>query len=285
MRFEVIFDLFAVLLLTANASAQVHGSDASTTSSPTSVASDESSTIQRLQSKGFTCSAKDGGTQCVGRLPGYPEKVAVLVPAGYQDKGKYVVHLHGFVLGGPRDSSFEAILNDFSFLSRMKEAGVRDSLMVIPASKGKCDTYHSIFTGSGAFNQFMGSVTDATGHTRADHVTLSGHSGAYVPLAAILTNKKPSGYAAQIDKVGLYDATYFGDGSYSNTFSDWVASSPSHQLTSVYRAGAHGTQAGSQAIQKRAPSSRTTVYSTAKLPHGDNHWDLVDDDYANFLKR
>jgi hypothetical protein len=184
--------------------------------------------IQRLKARGFVClnSARDPNSarRCVGKIPGYPKKVAVYIPVKYpidQTDPTVVTHLQGDAV----DASFEGTLARYRLGDELHRSG-SDKLLVVPESINKCDTYREHLSTGEQFNAFQNQLKglfQEVGLFRKDPelrgITreLTGHSRAYLPIGNILRNACGPGVSAssgspcvQLKQVALFDSIYCG---------------------------------------------------------------------------
>jgi hypothetical protein len=256
---------------------------------------DAENVLTQLRQAGFRCDARSGGTECVGRIDAYSEAVAVLVPTGFRYSGRFLVHLHGYVLGNERDSSFGAILRDFEFLAKLRDAGVRTSLFVMPASRGKCDTYQEAFGKRGSFDNWVASVARAAGLSTPSEIALSGHSGAYSPIELILEQAAQGGAPARIRDVQLLDATY--SALKVERYTAWLGRARAHRLWAAFRPDT-STETGSRKLWGKLSSKAfsTTQANVWESGRGEiapgsgqgesaDHWGMVRVYYPRFLKK
>ncbi len=252
------------------------------------------SVVDHLQSAGFHCEQRRSGVECVGRTDAYPEPVAVLIPTGFRYDGRVLVHLHGYVLGTEHDSSFAAILRDFEFLDRLSEAGVRNSLFVLPSSRGYCESYKDYFGKRDSFELWLDSILRASGLARPKRIVLSGHSGAYQPIEMILA-QATQGLASRIRDLILLDATY--SDLQVDRYLGWLRASRTHRLWDAFRPDT-GTEKGSRALWSKLSSQpfsleHANIWASGRgeiLPgsnQGDaaDHWGMVRVYYPDFLRK
>jgi hypothetical protein len=180
-----------------------------------------------LVAAGFHCS----GRVCVGRLPGaYPEPVAFVLPSSPPAPGRYILHLVG---NAEPDVDIEKdVLDRFHFDRLLDESG-RSEIMILPANRGPRQTQRDVFMChyqtvrdrklSGAaldhcraaaekrFDRFMAAAVGVLRKAglaktdKVDRLTLSGHSGAYAPMAAILGNPA---WRGRVKEAYCYDCMY-----------------------------------------------------------------------------
>ncbi len=260
-------------------------------------APNEIQVVSALQARGFQCAHRSEGSECTGWLTTYPERIAVLIPRAFNWKNELIVHLHGWVLGIPQDSSFDAILTDFDFLSRLKAAGYTSGLMIVPSSRGHCETYETAFASPTGFQSLMSETLLAAGfgvQSGAPRIVLSGHSGAFVPMSQILLSK-PSKWVQAIRELYFFDATYSALD--VPTFTQWTLGRESNRLRAVFRTGT-STEKGAKALWQALTSAPFSSGHSNLLPteHGEitpstptgdgaDHWGTVRVWLPDFLKK
>lgn len=144
----------------------------------------------------------------------YSEEIAYFVPSSYQPKDvtEIILHLHGHLnyrkkLG--RIDTFEDVLQEFKF-DRMLEATGRNAILVVPSSRGKCDTFKRQLADEQNFKRFLlllvkhFKLRRLMSRSSTIKLVLTGHSGAYSPISRILTFRT----APAVTELHLFDALY-----------------------------------------------------------------------------
>jgi len=175
------------------------------------------STLLGIQ--GFRCdppqapaqkAGKAGPITCIGTIDGYPRDVAIIIPPAYHPKARadLILHIHGFNLD---NHPLSYMLTHFAYAQGLMQSG-RDAVLVVPLSYGRCDDFNQSLADSPAhFRAFvdhaMAAIQGAGLASTADpaSITLTGHSGAYYPLGAIIQNGV---YTDRVNELYLLDATY-----------------------------------------------------------------------------
>ena len=180
--------------------------------------------LQRLATAGFACSTYSNGQICINNTPRatgftYPQPVVVLVPANVENPTQVLLHLHGFRgICEAADASAATMAEEFNFAGQIQQAGVTNSVLIIPISTGNCDTYTaSLIPQFAGFEAWMESLIQPA----SDTWVVSGHSGAGAILAQIFAQNQT--FTAKIKTVILMDAlysmpTYIGDWEKAATF-------------------------------------------------------------------
>lgn len=131
-----------------------------------------------------------------GMVGKYPEEVAIYVADGFSGKAdSVIVHLHGFLLNRPelgRMEKFDDVLREFQFDKLLNEASLLNSVLVVPSSRGKCETFKNVLSVKSEYESFLVKtiavliekkiVIDAS----SVNFVLSSHSGSYSTIAQIL---------------------------------------------------------------------------------------------------
>jgi hypothetical protein len=162
-------------------------------------------------SHGFQCApvSPSAGLTCIGRITGYPNEVAVIVPPSYQatQQVDLVLHLHGHNLS---NDPLSVMLAKYRPEALFAQTG-RNSILVVPGSRGKCLEFQQFLADGPHFQNFIdqlavliqGASLSKTAEVHS--IALSGHSGAYRSLATIISNGV---YADQIQELYLLDSAY-----------------------------------------------------------------------------
>jgi hypothetical protein len=260
--------------------------------------STESNALSRLRDRlsmpgplgfGFSCSPStinEQGMTCIGRLPDYPEPVAIIVPARFNPTdsqgSRYVMHLLGYIDQKPWDQTLAGNLAFFDFTRDLNVAAGANTLMVVPWTGERCSTYQEYFQGNGdrAFEQFMAELTQVTG-VQAKSIALTSHSGAFPAMQTIMSqaNTTPNSYAGRIDSIGLFDTTYWPA---SASLLQW-ADNPAHRVFNIYRDGSPtsgNSQSFDAAVAAVNPNIKTEPIEGEPVSY---HWQTVKRHYVDAL--
>ncbi|MBI3556040.1 MAG: hypothetical protein HY074_07240 [Deltaproteobacteria bacterium] len=216
--------------------------------------------IDAFTAMGFMCSAFDSrkGITCkakAGVVPGYSEEVAIIIPAHFvpSQRAHLFTHIHGNNTVG---ASFDGFMQKYKFEDILADSG-RNSIMIIPFSHSTTTVLnHHDLQDAKLFRMFMDSVTGTIQKAKlAQYATpaaiaISGHSGAFNPIAQILEQPCPDipepCYSRLVNEVHLLDATY---GPYTDRFARFAAREPASRLT-VRSCNGGETIAGAKALLK-----------------------------------
>lgn len=159
----------------------------------------------------------------------YPNKIAIFYKNAESSNIKNIIlHLHGhrtFRKNLNRVETFQDILNEFNFNELLSQTNLKDAILIVPASIGKCDTYKEYLSSIQGFDAFLNSIFLEVLQPKKMHIdfenlkiTLSGHSGSYNPIAQILkdNNINESKFFHYVEKINLFDALYGEIETYSN---------------------------------------------------------------------
>ena len=145
-------------------------------------------------------------THCKSKVGNYPNPVHLYIPKHLNQSGpiNLNVHFHGFNLDGY--SHFDKKYGDYgAYIS----ASNLNSVLAIPESKGKCETYYDFFSEKSNQVSFINNLKKLFSPVSVKTISFSGHSGAYKVLNMIFGNSKlEEGIGLPIIGVGLFDATY-----------------------------------------------------------------------------
>ena len=272
--------------------------------------------VANLRNEGFSCTDRDGsaaGYLCispVGYFPGYPKRVSLVISKKLTSVSHYHLHLHGWLLN---KSTYESTLKDFDFEDRFPASEKNNSVLIIPESETHCRTLDNYFSKPGALDEMIRKVNSLVGRTDKDitAITLSGHSGAQVPVSMVLRDSQQSYYGKKINTVLLFDATYSDKtvfkpqlenqaaGSYQYDsmvqFAKWIQGGSNRTLISTYvegsTTGPESIKLKSQVSQLMPKSNRIEVISYAPKPvpagvepSSYNHFQICYDQLTSFFK-
>ncbi|HTL12827.1 MAG TPA: hypothetical protein VL588_10085 [Bdellovibrionota bacterium] len=195
---------------------------------------------------GFVCLGTDP-VVCTGRVPAYPNDVAVVVPAEFHSRPRadVILYLHG---NNASNRTLAQYLSDFQLPQALKASG-RDAIMVVPLSVGPVTQQHEAALGPAAgYRAFLTQILDRArqgglvSEVEPDSITLAGHSGAYRGLSLIASNGV---WADRTRELYLIDSIYAAKDSFLN-----FAKDPSHRLWHVTTPHG-GTQVQASCLQLR----------------------------------
>ena len=271
--------------------------------------------VASLTHEGFSCTDREGtaaGYICTsppGFFHGYPKRVSLVISKKLTSVSHYDLHLHGWLLNG---STYESTLKDFDFEDRFPAAEKNNSIMIIPESENRSKSFISYFSKPEALDSMIKKVNSLVGR-RDDEITsisLSGHSGAQVPLSMILRDSQQSQFGKKIDTLLLFDATYSdatvfkpaiamaptNAGSYQydsmEQFTKWIQSGTNRTLVSTYVASSTTAPESIKLKKAQLPASnRLEVISYAPQPapvgidpSSFNHFKICYDQMTSFFK-
>lgn len=245
-------------------------------------------------------------TACVGSLGDYPAPVVALLPARARSLR---VHLHGFsermdaagVALGPYHPAYDwdnvrypsVSAATAAFATGMPESPAKllstygmgqqmcqlREAVVIPTSRGRCDTYAQVFTSPAAFGKFVTNTHEALG-LPALPLHLSGHSGAGKIMKLILGADVPT--LARLERITAYDAFYHRDE--TRALTDWALRRGGRQLrVMVLRPGPpeeHARRAWATPVHSFSNGSSVQTHALPASA-GHDHWSLVRDNWVS----
>lgn len=195
-----------------NASAGPHAGTART-----AVTNRDLQLVARFAKLGFSQVSAARGLRFVGRIPGYPRPVSIFVPPGFRPspKTEVILHLHGFTRGRPVE---QEVFKRYRFGKMLADSG-RNAILVVPHSDDRVSTYNRAFRDDPrGLQRFMDQVM--LGLNRAglnsgksdrpvellSGLILTGHSGAFRPLAAM--GRRDTVYRDKVRALALFDGTF-----------------------------------------------------------------------------
>jgi hypothetical protein len=135
--------------------------------------------------------------------------VAIFIPKGFRETGKvdFIVHFHGW------KNHVEGVLGQYKLIEQLVASG-RNVVLVVPQGpRDAPDSFGGKLEDPEGFKRFMADVAD-TLRQKSDlknkdfaigQIALSGHSGGYQVISAILDR---GGLTGQVREVWLFDALY-----------------------------------------------------------------------------
>jgi hypothetical protein len=135
--------------------------------------------------------------------------VAIFVPRGYrpQERADFIVHFHGW------RNHIEKVFLKYELADQLVASG-RNAILVVPQGPYDApDSFGGKLEDAGGFKRFMEEVIAKLrqeggaefGRVQAGRIILSGHSGGYHVMSAIVDH---GGLSDQIREVWLFDALY-----------------------------------------------------------------------------
>jgi hypothetical protein len=135
--------------------------------------------------------------------------VAIFIPKGFRETGQvdFVVHFHGW------KNHVEGVLRQYKLIEQLRDSG-RNAIMVVPQGpRDAPDSFGGKLEDPDGFKRFMADVMQTLRQNSAlkakdfalGKIVLSGHSGGYEVIAAILDH---GGLTDHVSEVWLFDALY-----------------------------------------------------------------------------
>jgi len=176
-------------------------------------------------------------------------RVLIFIPKGFigTDPIDCVIHLHG------HNNHVDKAVHDFKLIEQFARSGKNAILIVPQGPYDAVDSFGGKLENRNGFKCLMNEVL-ATVQAKTDlktptlgKIILSGHSGAYEAMAAILQN---GGMTKQIEEVWLFDALYpEKEKDAFAVFRDW-AKTAHHRYIDIYT-NEGGTKSNSEALLKQ----------------------------------
>ncbi|MBI3555315.1 MAG: hypothetical protein HY074_03495, partial [Deltaproteobacteria bacterium] len=165
--------------------------------------------------------------------------VVIFIPLHFRAHKRVdvILHLHGWVEDG---ETIDDTIRKFKFAEVLGDSR-RNAILVVPRSSGHCETFKKQLTHFHVFNNFMDHVLRLLVDVRLAEslelgdLTLTGHSGSYSTLEAIVSHKCESAprsgcYAGHVKELFLFDCLYdSGEG-----FVKFAKESPPFRFASVF---------------------------------------------------
>jgi hypothetical protein len=222
--------------------------------------------------------------------------VAIFVPKGFRETGKidFVVHFHGW------SNHVVGVLDRYRLIEQFV-ASNRNAVLVIPQGpRDAQDSFGGKLEDLDGFKRFMADVADTLRRKSAlkkkdftvAQIVLSGHSGGYQVIAAILDH---GGLTEQVREVWLFDALY----AQTPRFLAWIdrkqgrfidlytehggTKGETEQLMATLKKRGDTYLAGKESETKNAAlRSNRIIFLFSDLPHND----VVDkrQEFCNYLK-
>ena len=171
---------------------------------------------------GFSCQKivekNDLFLHCLNNVKNYPRPLHFYYPNNLDTSESVNLNLHfqGYNING-----FDPIKN---FGNLLVQSGL-NSILVVPESLGRCETYNDFFPSKQNGIGFIKSIVNMN-NFKINTLSFSGHSGAYQALRSVFSYSHLSSELDQeIIGAGLFDATYSNVDSiinFTNNHSDFV---------------------------------------------------------------
>lgn len=227
---------------------------------------DEGLLVERLQARGFVCTAAEGGDICrISRVdaPGfkYSRPIAMFVPKNVRRPTDLLLHLHGHRGVCSGEGSVENMVKAYALPQQVKAGGAANSVLIFPMSEGKETTFQAeLVPQFKAFTDWIKGTVDPA----RERWVLSGYSGAYVPMGAIVARNP--GFVKKMSGAILLDATYASKPGYYDQWKVAAKANPDLRVSTVYRDGG-GTEDGSRMLARALPKQDVDVIKSATSSH------------------
>jgi len=218
--------------------------------------------VKPFASAPFPHPARGGGHKYKDKV--YPAKthysdstVAIFVPKSFQETGQvdFVVHFHGWY------NTVAGTLRQYQLIEQLVESG-KNAVLVVPEGPHNApDSFGGKLEDPDGFKKFMDEVVTSLnqrgGFKDKDfsigNIILSGHSGGYRVLSAILDR---GGLSAKVKEAWLFDALY----AETDRFLAWWDKEHG-RLINIYTNGG-GTKDDSEAMMTRLKQRGTKFLAT-----------------------
>jgi len=184
--------------------------------------------------------------------------VAIFIPKGFRETSKidFIVHFHGW------KNNVEGVLGQYQLVEQLIASG-RNAVLVVPQGpRNAPDSFGGKLEEPGGFTRFMADVMQTLQHKSPlkkrnlalGQVVLSGHSGGYEVISAILDR---GGLTDHVKEVWLFDALY----AQMDKFQAWIDKEQGRFIDIYTEDG--GTKVRTEELMS-ALKKRGTVLYTAK---------------------
>lgn len=175
----------------------------------------------------------------------YSQPVIVLVPHGVVQPSRVLLHFQGYrnVCG---DDSTAQFIEKFGLLDLMPFLKQQNAIGIFPRSAGKETTYINEFVPR--FGKFLDWVYFESQTSTMEWI-ISGHSGAYIPVGAVLAQQND--VRLKIKSVVMLDATYSQNSTYYAQWNETLRTNPEINVWSIFRAN---TRVGTELLAKKLKS-------------------------------
>jgi hypothetical protein len=182
--------------------------------------------------------------------------VAIFIPKGFRETGKidFVVHFHGW------RNHVEEVLRRYELIQQLVESG-RNAVLVVPQGpRDAPDSFGGKLEDARGFKRFIDEVAEILRQRSAlqkkdfalGSVILSGHSGGYRVMAAILDR---GGMSDHVKEVWLFDALYAGTDKFLAWFEQYRG-----RLLDIYTEHG-GTKAETEGLMATLKQRGTTFFT------------------------
>lgn len=183
------------------------------------ISGDASEMAATLSAKGFSCDrpapSYERGVRCRGKLAGYPEAVNIFIPSQFEKKNSLPValHFHGHNTGcerGTPECHFNVSNGDGDYGKFLTDSGA-NTLLVMPESQGRDDTFKNYFKKPQDLDHLMDAVKETVGIQSWDSLSLSSHSGGDAVmerLARWYESGQKGALLQKLQSVALFDSLY-----------------------------------------------------------------------------
>ncbi len=196
--------------------------------------------VQNFKRSGFVCDDKnsdraDRAIECKGQTSAYPKTVHVYIPRKLKNEKqikKANYFFHGFRNGQTFQKNKDNLNGVGDFAAMLEKSKAEDSILIVPESDGQCDDYKKIISNTKIFLDLQAEIEKKSG-AKFSETTLSGHSGAYLTLDALLKNPE---IGHKVKSIAMFDSIYDSQNSLPNTRA-WLASSQENKMKISYVVG------------------------------------------------
>jgi len=194
----------------------------------------------------------------------YSDPIIILIPDGVVQPTQAILHFVGF-RNVCNDDTVNDMLNNFGFLGLMPQAKAMNSILIIPRSEGQETTLNDELAPQ--FDVFVKWLYNTIG-AQSLTWTITGHSGAYLPIGTVLAQEGTANKARiSIQNIVLLDATYSSRKAY---YQEWNAAAKANPHVGVYSVTSADTATGTSMLKTQLkPYKIPITVQTATTTHCD----------------
>ncbi len=253
--------------------------------------SDESKTmIKNFTNAGLICdetnpSRGDRAVECKGIVLPYEKTVRIYIPRNLKNS-KQISKANYFFHGFKSNQTFEKNINDLNgagdFAGIVEKSKSENSILIVPESDGQCTDYKKIINNSKVFTDLQAEIERKSGAQFLQN-TLSGHSGAYLTIDALLKNSE---IRKKIKSIALFDSIYDSQTSLPGVRS-WLELSTQNKIKISYVTGSQeSTRLQTQKFLSRTVKNENqiNVQTLNSLAAGAHMSAMQKGGFSDFLK-
>lgn len=236
--------------------------------------------VYKLESQGLKCKKDKAVFECVGKTKCSPQAVHFYGGEKLAAPKQMHVHFHGHNITGEGAKAlalhYDTATGNGDFAKFLRDSGTSDTLLIVPESTGKVDTYTALTATADSTSNFFKCLRDVSADSMTK-LSLSSHSGSDRILDQIFRFQKDLTKISDFDikGIGLFDSLYSARPQLyalkqKSDFPFWNA----------YVAG--GSTQSQQNLLQRVPASKN--FKDMPLTRTGHMEAMKNGDFAGFLK-